>query len=863
MAISEYFNFDLHIHTNKSNITKKSDYEGVFDEDKLLEKLRDKHVDAYSLTDHNIFNIEAYENLFTKTPTNMKLFIGVELDLIKQEDLLQNIKESVEIDKTGDGSKTKDFFHSLIIFKSDNVRELNRKLLNMYTKVANDYNNKFGESIDLVSESSNGDIKFRVTSLELLFRFFSDEDYLIISHGTKSPSIIGTYKGELPTAQKMILLGFINSLEMSPNKVDAIEHYNIGFDAILADDYKNREDVPYVIFSDNHEIDAYPNYKSTQIIEGRPMTWIKGSLSFETLRMAFVDPTSRIKLQTSRPLKPAKYLEEISFDLCEGEIEKTVTISLSSGINTIIGGRSSGKSLLFNAIIHNINTVQNKSEIRNYSSGENKIINMDSIQGKMNFERESKSENICNAIAYTQDNIVKLFEGKGRDLSDELPFTKLSTQDIQPKLNEVYLLLDDVAEKYSNYFHKSLNKKLLILTDDFINMTKKREFSYLYEDGISSIKNSVISDSSIIHEIYESVVKLHDDLEAIKSNQLNNIPLFNETEINTINEVIQIFNGKILDLSSLYKKVLLKETFLTELEKNVNKLIKNINTQEDLIISTANGRFTGGITQAKEYFKGKLELKKSCRTLNNLNLKFEPKANKISDQYVLVTEVDCKFNISLLLDRLDEKIMNFNKSNLFQSLENMIYSNGDVRIRRSNNQPDSFTSLINKIKVDLNTQIIPKYSIVEKGNRKDLNSDFMSPGKKASTFLEIKLEIGKSDSDSKIYLIDQPEDNLDNEFITDVLIDKMRELRNNSQIILVSHNAAIAINSDSENIIISKNENGKITYNNDGIENTDFRKQVCKLLDGGYYVFDRRYHKYDIPFRKIYEPINKEVGDDE
>ena len=57
-------------------------------------------------------------------------------------------------------------------------------------------------------------------------------------------------------------------------------------------------------------------------------------------------------------------------------------------------------------------------------------------------------------------------------------------------------------------------------------------------------------------------------------------------------------------------------------------------------------------------------------------------------------------------------------------------------------------------------------------------------------------------------MIDQPEDNIDNEFITDIMIDKIRDLRMKNQVILVTHNAAIAINSDSENIIISENKDG-------------------------------------------------------
>ena len=54
---SDWFKVDLHIHTDKSNFTKKNDYEGIFNIEVLKKKLIENDVKLFSLTDHNFINI--------------------------------------------------------------------------------------------------------------------------------------------------------------------------------------------------------------------------------------------------------------------------------------------------------------------------------------------------------------------------------------------------------------------------------------------------------------------------------------------------------------------------------------------------------------------------------------------------------------------------------------------------------------------------------------------------------------------------------------------------------------------------------------------------------------------------------------
>ena len=85
---SDWLKIDLHIHTNKSNLVKPNDYDGAFDLAVLKQKLIENEVKIFSLTDHNIINIEAYKKYYdTYVDGDPVLLVGCEFDIkVKQED---------------------------------------------------------------------------------------------------------------------------------------------------------------------------------------------------------------------------------------------------------------------------------------------------------------------------------------------------------------------------------------------------------------------------------------------------------------------------------------------------------------------------------------------------------------------------------------------------------------------------------------------------------------------------------------------------------------------------------------------------------------------------------------------------------
>lgn len=116
-----------------------------------------------------------------------------------------------------------------------------------------------------------------------------------------------------------------------------------------------------------------------------------------------------------------------------------------------------------------------------------------------------------------------------------------------------------------------------------------------------------------------------------------------------------------------------------------------------------------------------------------------------------------------------------------------------------------------------------------------------SPGTQTNILMEYIVS-----KDTKVpLLIDQPEDNIDNETIFTKLTDWFYTLKSKRQIIVVTHDANIVINSDAENVIIA-NKVKKDTYNYEygALEQGDTLNKISIILDGGIDAVERRLKKY-------------------
>lgn len=131
------------------------------------------------------------------------------------------------------------------------------------------------------------------------------------------------------------------------------------------------------------------------------------------------------------------------------------------------------------------------------------------------------------------------------------------------------------------------------------------------------------------------------------------------------------------------------------------------------------------------------------------------------------------------------------------------------------------------------------------GHARPMVRDFsrLSLGQKQSVLLALMLS---ADSNRPL-IIDQPEDHLDSEFIYQTLVPVLRRAKERRQVIIVTHNANIAVLGDAEQIIVLKaqDDTGRIVSRG-SIDHIATRQFACDILEGSAEAFRRRATIYGV-----------------
>ena len=123
----------------------------------------------------------------------------------------------------------------------------------------------------------------------------------------------------------------------------------------------------------------------------------------------------------------------------------------------------------------------------------------------------------------------------------------------------------------------------------------------------------------------------------------------------------------------------------------------------------------------------------------------------------------------------------------------------------------------------------------------------LSAGQRGTFYVCLKLA---TDAFGSPFVFDQPEDDLDNEFIMHSLVPLFRKIKQYRQVIIVTHNANLVVNCDAEQVIIAANNDEVISYRSGALEYGDhgapnsMRKAICDVLEGGRQAFEAREQKY-------------------
>ncbi len=94
-------------------------------------------------------------------------------------------------------------------------------------------------------------------------------------------------------------------------------------------------------------------------------------------------------------------------------------------------------------------------------------------------------------------------------------------------------------------------------------------------------------------------------------------------------------------------------------------------------------------------------------------------------------------------------------------------------------------------------------------------------------------------------IIDQLEEDLDNQYVYDVVVDLIRKRKFFRQLILVTHNANIPVNGDAE-LIIRLGVGGALGYVQvaGSIDRPDVKEQVSLVMEGSAEAFRLRRQRY-------------------
>ena len=175
---------------------------------------------------------------------------------------------------------------------------------------------------------------------------------------------------------------------------------------------------------------------------------------------------------------------------------------------------------------------------------------------------------------------------------------------------------------------------------------------------------------------------------------------------------------------------------------------------------------------------------------------------------------------------------------LKQRIRNGCAGNGDFSVR-FNNYLERKRDLLDDV-----LTWFPEDGLEVEYSRSGDGRDFQpigqaSAGQRAAAMLAFLLAHGEEP-----LVMDQPEDDLDNHLIYDLIVRQIRENKFRRQIVVVTHNPNIVVNGDAEMLHALDFGSGQCRVKQSGsLQEKGIRDEVCRVMEGGREAFARRYRR--------------------
>ncbi len=846
---SEWGKWDLHIHSLHTHLN--NDYSGK-NEKEFIQKIKDAGIQALGLTNYFKFSEDDFKLKKKLEKEGIVVFLNLELRLTYTNKDDKCCDLHIIFDNTVEEETIKTFL--------DNLETTNTNTKTKCSRLENstDFNNAVVEFVSLLE-------KLEEESLQL------KEKYLIgfLSRGKGTSRSSSVYEQIAKDSHFLI------------HSSDSEK--NIGKDR----DFWIKQGKPLLQGSDAHTLDDI----------GKKFTWIKADTTFEGLKQILYEPEERVRIQEENPSfefdKP--YFEKIKIQkevkiFEDDEIKfETQEIPLHKDLVTIIGGRGTGKSLLINYIAK---IFQKPDDEKYYKPNNDFIVSYkkENHEDSENSETYKKFENDLNFLFIEQSKIKKITEKDA--LKEEIKkFLKLEDLRFDEQLNTEIQQARKNIQEIETWFYE---------TDEYGDKKNSKEYNEAiktkHENLLTTIsteknkENLKIYTSNIqeIHQL-ETAENYGDDftqyLEQIKKELENKITktnkFFNDEKELQIPNIADFFS-KITDILGKQKKHLeknieekqkenknIKTNFeksgysgdLTTLLENVtnykntiedaNKKIKEIQEKKDILKKFKKKRKELGKKIFEEYKRQKKCYKDKWKDLSSEKSEYQKEMIK---DIILTKDINFNAEIKFNTEKFYELIHNKVDKRKYRALESLkepfnhidnidtwksFFENDKFDEIFSN---EDFSDFIGDIFFTLQTRseyikVLPELTY------KNKSMDKLSAGQKGTLYLRLQLA---TNAFSTPIIFDQPEDDLDNEFIMNELVKLFKKLKKYRQIILVTHNANIVISADAEEVIIAENVNETLLrYKSGAIENKEIKESICNILEGGKKAFEIRRNKYN------------------
>jgi len=638
---------------------------------------------------------------------------------------------------------------------------------------------------------------------------------------------------------------------------------------------------------------------------GNCNTWIKADCTFEGLKQITFEPEGRVAVGIGKPEEKGGYQVIESVTLNHSYCKQR--IPLNSNLNTIIGGRSTGKSTLLKLIALSIDPAI-RLDIGNEYIKE--MVGGDFVSVKwqdkeadkkrdIEFFPQSHMYEIARNISKKDKLIEKIVKEKDESaiLDGYESFCNTNKLSIQTSVDNLFELQSEqdifIAQLKEKGDKEGLEKEIEHI-EARIKSAHSNDFTTNDLSSYEKAKKTILDKSQELQRIRED----KSEIEKLKDEDFFDLSFtyrLNDLSDATAKEIKEIYNKiKEAALTSWKLELSNKEDALNLTALSLQNEIEEVKKTEGFKKGEAHQEVDKQYSELSERLKierkkldaivsiqrkvNLLETQKTdLLTLTvNKHMAYSEQTNKLIEEFALVHE-----DIEIAVEKVFRKdkckslfhdFINL-QSNANKDLVEDWTDNYDIDTKQKveellfNTLNGSITLKAYKEAKDLTKGLLTEnwFSISYKLTYQSDTFEKMSDGKKAFVILKLLLEF----SDKKCpILIDQPEDSLDNRAIYNELVTYLKQKKKSRQIILVTHNANIVVNADAEEVIVS-NQHGndsknhgaiKFQYVSGSIENTmakddlidivlesqGVREHVCEILEGGTDAFKKRENKYAI-----------------